>query len=335
LNVANGTLDLKAGTLHPHRREDLLTKLTPIRFEPAASAPSWDAFLLGIFDGDTGLIRFVQRAVGYSLSGSTREQVLFLAHGSGANGKSTFLETIREAAGEYAQQAPPEMFLEQRAGTIRNDVARLPGARLVTAVETGEDRRLAEPLVKQLTGGDMVAARHLYRDYFEFGPQCKAWLATNHRPEIRGTDEAIWRRIRLIPFTVTIPEDERDPNLLETLRAELPGILAWAVAGCLDYLQHGLGAPEAVTAATAGYRADMDVIGTFLDECCVLGTHARAKAVDLYQTYITWADAAGERDRLTKKDFGQRLAERGFAKERDMHARWWRGVRIPPESEKA
>jgi putative DNA primase/helicase len=335
LNVGNGVLDLEDGSLRPHERGHLITRITPVSYKPHADAPRWDAFLEQVFSADADLIAFVQRAVGYSLTGSTREQVLFMPHGGGANGKSTFLETIRSLFGEYAQQAPSDLFLEQRTGGPRSDIARLRGARFVSAVETGDGRRLAESLVKQLTGGDRIAARFLYRNEFEFDPTHKLWLATNHLPEVRGTDEAIWRRIKLIPFTRTIPEHERDPDLLAKLREELAGILAWAIEGCLAWQRDGLQAPAAVTSATSAYRADMDTIGRFLDEVCTLDPTGRTKAAVLYTRYRYWAEQAGERDPLTQKAFGLRLAERGLTAERDREARWWKGVTVRGESEEA
>jgi len=180
------------------------------------------------------LVRFLQRAVGYALTGMTSEQVLFFLYGTGANGKSTFIETCRNLVGEYAQQADFDTFVPKENGHPRNDLARLAGARFVAAVEAAQGRQLAENVIKQATGGDTITARFLYREYFEFSPQFKLFLVANHKPVIIGTDEAIWRRIRLIPFTVTIPPEERDKQLLEKLQRELPGILAWAVRGCLD-----------------------------------------------------------------------------------------------------
>jgi putative DNA primase/helicase len=235
LNVQNGTLHLCIGELRPHRREDLMTKLAPVSYDPQASYPTWEVFLHRIFGGDAALIRFVQKAVGYSLTGSTQEQCLFMLYGTGANGKSTFLNAVNRMLGEYASHTPTETLLINRSNGVRNDLARLQGARFVTAVEAEGRRQLAEAQVKQLTGGDKITARYLYQEHFEFYATFKLWLAVNHKLTIQGTDHAIWRRIRLIPFTVTIPEPERDKGLEEKLRAELPGILRWAVEGCLAW----------------------------------------------------------------------------------------------------
>jgi putative DNA primase/helicase len=232
LNVEDGTIDLRTGELLPHSRRDLITKLAPVRFDPKATCPTWLAFLDRVLGHDADLVGFLQRAIGYSLTGDTGEQVLFFLYGTGANGKSTLLETLRALLGDYAQQTDFTTLLERRGDGPRNDIAALQGARFVAAIEAAEGRRLAEGLVKQLTGGDAVSVRKLYSEPFTFRPEFKLWLAANHKPVIRGTDQAIWRRIRLVPFTIAIPEGERDHELGLKLRAELPGILRWAVAGC-------------------------------------------------------------------------------------------------------
>lgn len=311
LAVENGVLDLRTGELRPHRREDLITMVMPIAYDGEATCPGWQRFLTRILAGNTDLIGFLQRAIGYSLTGITREQVLFFLHGTGANGKSTFLEILRALVGDYATQADFATFLERRGDGPRNDVARLVGARVVTSSEVGEGKRLDEGLVKSLTGSDTIAARLLYSEAFEFRPQFKLWLAANHKPVIRGTDHAIWRRVRLIPFTVEIPEAERDPDLVPKLRKELPGILAWAVQGCLDWQEYGLSAPEAVLDATDDYRRESDVLGVFLETRCELGQDFSASASQLYQAYREWAQASGEFV-LSQTSFGRRLTERGI-----------------------
>jgi putative DNA primase/helicase len=332
LNVENGTLDLERGELREHDRADLMTKLAPVQYDPDAGCPVWLRFLERIFDGDEDLIAFVQRAIGYSLTGNTSEQVVFIAYGSGANGKSTLIETVRAMLGDYGQQTPAETFLERRE-TIPNDLARLRGARFVASVETPEGRRLNEVAVKRLVGGDTIAARFMRSEWFEFRPTFKAWLATNHRPVIRGTDEAIWRRIRLIPFAVTIPEQEREAALGLRLREELPGILRWALEGCSRWYESGLDTPEAVRSATDAYREDMDTLGQFVADCCVVHADAKAKASELYTRYEYWANANGERDRLTQQSFGRRLTERGFQQQRTKSARWWLGIGIRLDQE--
>jgi putative DNA primase/helicase len=232
LNLLNGTLDLRSCELRPHSRDDLITKLAQVEFNPDAKAPTWERFLNEIMEGDRDRIGFLQRWSGYSATGNTSEHKLLLAYGLGANGKSTFTETLRQAYGDYALQADFSTFLESKGNGIRNDIARLAGARLVCAIESDAGKRMGETVVKHLTGGDTVAARYLYSEHFEFRPTFKLWLATNHRPKIIGTDEAIWRRIALVPFEVVIPPEKRDRALLEKLEAEAPGILNWALEVC-------------------------------------------------------------------------------------------------------
>ncbi len=328
----NGTIDLRSGELLEHRRDDRITKLSPVSYDEAAMCPTWLSFLERVFDGDEALGRFLRRAVGYSLSGDTSAQVLFLLHGRGANGKSTAIETLRALLGDYGQQTPAETFLERR-DSIPNDVARLRGARLVAAVETPESRRLNEVMVKRMTGGDTMAARFMRGEWFEFRPLFKVWLATNHLPVVRGTDEAIWRRIRLVPFTVTIPESERDPRLLEKLRDELPGILNWAIEGCLEWRESGLDEPEAVRSATASYRDEMDTLGQFITDNCVVTETASALAGELYNLFGYWCEANGERDHLSQQAFGRRLKERGFTARRLTGGkRAWQGIGISTEA---
>ena len=329
LNLQNGTLDLHTATLEPHRRTDLITKLAPVRYDPGARCPMWLAFLDRIMAGNPDLIAFLQRAVGYALTGDTSERCLFILHGSGANGKSTFLNVVSALLGEdYAQQTPTDTLLTKPWGnTIPNDVARLRGARLVTAQETEEGRRLAESLVKQMTGGDKLTARFLRAEFFEFVPNFKIFLATNHKPEIRGTDKAIWDRIRLIPFDVTIPEHEQDKHLAEKLQGELAGILCWALDGCLAWQRDGLGEPAEVKRATAGYRAEMDVVESFIEDCCHLSPMAVASKGALYDAYCKWCEQSGEAP-LSKRLFGARIRERGFGDERrgEARTRHWTGI---------
>ena len=321
-NCTNGALDLQTGQLREHRREDLITKLAPVAYDPTAECPQFLAFLEQIMDGNQDLIRFLQRAIGYSLTGLTREQVLFLLYGLGANGKSTLLEALAMLLGDYAQQADFATFLVRRNEGPRNDIARLRGARFVSATEAESGARMSEVLVKQLTGGDTVTARFLHQEFFDFKPEFKLWLAANHKPVIRGTDNAMWRRIKLIPFAVTIPESEQDKNLPAKLQAELSGILAWAVRGCLEWQEHGLGEPEAVKAATGEYREEMDVLGDFLAECCILELGATAKATELYRNYKSWCEQNGIRE-LSQRVFGSGLTERGVERQRKTDG-WYR-----------
>ena len=331
LNCANGTLDLETGQLREHRREDLLTRLAPVAYTADAECPRWLDFLHHVMAGNDEMVAFLQRAVGYSLTGSTAEQVLFLLHGIGANGKSTFIETVRALLGDYATQADFTTFLRQQGDGVRNDVARLVGARFVSAVEAEGGKPLAEAMVKQLTGGDTVTARFLFKEYFEFTPAFKLWLAANSRPTVRGTDNGIWRRIRLVPFTVTIPPEARDRDLASKLAAELPGILAWAVRGALQWQAEGLGVPAEVEDATAAYRDDMDVLGGFISDRCVVRGDFRSTSAELYAAYTGWCDTSGERP-ITQRRMGMKLVERGFAPcKGSKGVRMWSGIALLAE----
>jgi len=292
LNCPNGTVDLRSGELRDHCRDDRITKLAGAPYEPDAGSPRWLELLATALEGDEELIAFTQRAVGYSMTGDTREQCLFILHGEGANGKTTFLNGIGDALGDYATAADSSTFLGGRAGGgPRPDVTRLRGARFVRSAEVEADARLAEVFVKQATGGDTLVARSLYRDEFEFRPQLKLWIAANHLPAIRGTDHAIWRRLRRIPFEHTVSRPDR--TLPDKLRDELPGILAWAVQGCLAWQQEGLGIPARVKEATESYREAQDSIGAFLREHCRLDPHVRTGASELRDAYGRWCNEQG------------------------------------------
>jgi len=329
LNVLNGTLDLRTGELRPHRAEDLITKIAPVDYDPAATCPLWDAFLSRILDGNMDLIRFLQEAVGYALTGDISEQVVFLLYGTGATGKSTFLETLTDLFGDYWAKMNSETLVDSKrsAGAASEDVARLAGARFVTSVEIPPNRNMNTALLKELTGGDTAQARFLYKPSFSFRPQFKAFLAMNQKPTIRDPTEGIWRRIRLIPFTVTIPPTERDKKLPKKLLAELPGILAWAVRGCTDWMKNGLSTPAEVMVATEAYRVEQDVLAGFLADCCVVGPGLDVLTKELGAAYKAWCDAAGE-EPLTPTTFGKCLAERGFASGRTHRGRVRKGLAL-------
>lgn len=327
LNCLNGTIDLQTGQLRPHQREDFLTKVLPITYNAHATAPRWEAFLDQIMNHDAELTDFVQRAIGYSLTGDTREQVFFVLHGRGANGKSVVLDTLLALLSDYGRRVAFETFITQPyGGSVRMNLATIAGARLITASESEENQKLAESLLKDITGGEKQEARWLYHDPFEFRPTAKIWLATNHRPQIRGSDHAIWRRVRLIPFTITIPEEQQDRTLPQKLREELPGILAWAVRGCLRWQQDGLPTPAAVRAATKAYREESDIIGPFIAERCVLDATVTALSGDLYRAYVNWCEENRERP-LTQRTFGARLSERGLDSRKTTGGkRGWAGI---------
>lgn len=327
LNCLNGTIDLRIGKLLQHDSKNFITKIIPVEYHPEATCPRWIEFLETIFNWNYDLIRFVQRAVGYSLTGDCSEQCLFLLHGTGCNGKSTLLSCLSMLLGDYSQSADFETFLIRKNETIRNDLARMTGRRFISAIESEGERRLAEVLVKQLTGGDTITARFLFGEFFEFKPTFKIWLAANHKPNIRGTDYAIWRRIRLIPFNITIPEEKRDSKLSEKLRDELPGILGWVVRGCLEWQRNGLQIPEEVKGATNEYKNEMDGIGIFLNECCVISndTAVKTQSSSIYDAYRNWCDKNGEYS-LDNRKFGKKLAEHGLQPSQSNGKRFWAGI---------
>ena len=310
LNTADCVIDLRTLETQPHDAELLITKHTPIKYKPDAECPLWENFLNQIFDGDAELVNYIQRAVGYSLTGSTSEQCAFFLYGSGSNGKSTFLDIVREICGDYATNIQPEtIMVRPNGGTASSDVARLKGARFVTSVEPNEGMRINEGLLKQLTGDDIVTARKLYSEEFEFRPEFKLWMATNHKPIIRGTDTGIWRRVRMIPFTVHIPPDKVDRDLKDKLLGELEGIFAWAVKGVKLYNEQGLRMPAAVAAAVEEYRAEMDVISSFVSSCCIVEAGRQVKANDLYRVYSEWCSRNNEYCMSSTK-FGTEIAKR-------------------------
>ncbi|MER3439246.1 MAG: hypothetical protein C4346_17575, partial [Chloroflexota bacterium] len=332
LNVRNGTIDLRTGTLLPHRPEDMITKLIPIAYDPTAPCPRWLRFLDEITNNNTTLVRFLQRAVGMSLTGIVSDHVLFMPYGTGRNGKSTFLMTLLHLFGEYGAKAAPELLLAKSSDRHPTELADLFGKRFVVAIETAEHRRLAEVMVKELTGGDMVKARRMREDFWEFWPTHHLWLATNHKPVVRGTDIGIWSRIKLIPFTVCF-EGREEKDLRERLCAELPGILRWAVEGCLEWQRVGLGVPDEVRSATEEYRAEQDVLAAFFQDRCVLGPQMRVAARALYHAYLAWCEENGEKAE-SQTAFGIRLRERGFVQHKGTGGtRQWIGIGLRETTE--
>ncbi len=328
LNVQNGTINLRTGELLPHRREDLITKLAPVIYDPKAECPLWMKFLRRILP-DESLIRYMQRVAGYCMTGDVGEQILWFLHGCGANGKSTYLRVLLDMLGDYGMQAVSDLLMVKHHESHPTERADLFGRRLVCTIETEEGKRMAEALMKQLTGADRIRARKLYKDFFDFSPTHKIMLAANHKPVIRGTDHAVWRRIKLVPFTVTIPEEERDKSLPEKLKAELSGVLNWALAGCLKWQREGLAEPEVVRLATEAYQAEQDSVREFLNECCVFLREARIKASALLAAYIEWSG-----DKLMNpKAFGQRMQDNGYESKRQGTGCFYHGIGLPAGEE--
>lgn len=327
-NVPNGTLSLKSGELVPAKRDYFITKFSPVEFTDNADCPMWRRFLDDIFGGDKELIRYIQKAVGYSMTGDTSEQCVFFLYGTGRNGKSTFLDVLREIFGDYVSNIQPETIMVKNSmgNGINSDIARLKGARMVTTVEPNEGVRLNEGLIKQLTGDDAVTARKLYGNEFEFKPEFKLWMATNHKPIIRGTDDGIWRRIHMIPFTVQIPVDKVDRQLKSKLEREYPAILRWAVEGCLLWQREGLKQPRAVLDMTREYRREMDVISGFLDDRCEMGEGFSAKSSELYAAYSAWCESNTE-FKMSNTKFSVEMEKR-FSKVAKKTGKYFLGLKL-------
>ena len=331
LNTLGGVVDLKTGRKRPHDRADRMTKITTAT--PNGDCPTWRQFIDEVTGGDKELQSYLQRMVGYALTGSTQEHALFFLYGTGANGKSVFVNTLATILGDYATNAPMDTFMETRADRHPTDMAGLRGARFVAAIETEQGKRWAESKLKNLTGGDKISARFMRQDFFEFFPQFKLFVAGNHKPAIRNIDEAMKRRLHLIPFTITVPPERRDKNLQQKLLAERDGILAWAVQGCLDWQRHGrLDPPQRVVDATEEYFEAEDALGRWLDERCVREANAKSLTAELFNDWKQWAEAAGEFSGSQKR-FADLLLTRGLDKWRNgMGLRGFQGIGLknPP-----
>jgi putative DNA primase/helicase len=336
LTVQNGTINLRTGKLQPHDREDLITKLAPVRYDADARSERWEGFLDRTTGGDAELRSFLQRIAGYTIAGVTDEEILAFPHGPGATGKTTAVEAIRSAIGEYGCTADFETFLARRGDAgIRNDVARLAGARMVVSVEVEDGKRLAEGLIKQLTGGDKIAARFLHREFFEFTPRFTLWLVANARPRAHSDDDALWRRILQIPFTVVIPPEERDPELKRALRtdpAEQTAILAWLVQGCLQWQKRGLDVPERVTRYTAEYRQENDPLAEWITDECLLGEEHWTPAPALRAAYERWCEGAGIEPINASRAWGKALKARDCNREKRHVGHGWHGIALMTRS---
>ncbi len=332
-NVANGTVNLRDGELLPHQPDHLITKLAPVDYLPDASHPDWDRLLRGCMAGDVEMIEFLQRICGYTLTGLTSEEKLFFLHGPEATGKTTFVEALKAMMGDYATTADFEVFTKRQGDRgATNDLARLNGARLVAGVEVDEGKRLAEGLVKTLTGGDTVTARHLYAEYFEFAPTFKLWLAANARPAVNAADGAMWRRIVQIPFVHQVAEGDRDPELKRRAKSDpqfRSAVLSWAVRGCLDWRSEGsrLQVPETVKSYTDGYREENEPLRDWITDSCELGPGLREATGDLRRSYNAWAESVGEKP-VDAKRWAAALEANGCHQGRTAKRRLWHGIAI-------
>lgn len=340
-NVQNGTIDLKTGELRPHNRKDLITKIAPVTFDPTAECGRWLQFLAEVFQNDMELITYVQRIAGYCLSGSVREQLLFILMGKGANGKSVLVETLRHIVGDYGSDTAVTTFTEKTTDASSVGLASLYGARMVSAAEGSGDQVWDEALLKKLTGGDPITARHLYCPYFTYTPQFKLLVSSNESPRLRGQGYAIKRRVRIIPFKVRFydPQEDmlpvRDPNLIQTLMEELPGILNWALQGCLDWQKHGLGMPKSVQEDTDKLFSDQDPLLEWLDECTEMVPDASHSIGELYKSYKDWAaNNNREVSFKTSQYFSRNLAQRdGIDTYRTSKARFLKGLQLKDVTE--
>jgi putative DNA primase/helicase len=327
LNTPGGVVDLRTGNMRRHEIRDYMTKIT--NATPGGECPLWHRFLKRITGRDVELQRFLQRGSGYALSGSTQEHALFFGHGPGANGKGVFLNTTAASMGSYAATAPMETFTASQSERHPTDLAMLRGARLVTAQETEEGRRWAESKIKALTGGDPISARFMRQDFFTFTPRFKLFITGNYKPGLRNVDEAIRRRLHLIPFSVVIPASERDRNLAETLKAEWSGILAWAIEGCLAWQREGLAPPAAVRTATVEYLADEDGLALWINECCIVSPGGKAGSSELFLSWQFWAGATKEWVGSQKR-FSQALMARGYSKIQEDGRMFFLGIALRP-----
>jgi putative DNA primase/helicase len=333
LNTPGGVVDLRTGKLRPHRQEDYITKITA--FTPSGKCPRWKEFIAKVTGAKDDLANFLQRIFGYALTGSVEEHALFFLYGKGQNGKSVFILAISGALGDYHKLAPIEMFTESKTDRHPTELAALMGARLVTAVEPEQGRRWSETRIKQLTGGDKIPARFMRQDFFDYAPQFKLFIAGNNKPGLRSVDKAMARRMNIIPFAVTIPDEEKVKNLADILlAAEGPGILQWAIDGCLDWRQNGLAPPPAVTDATANYLKTEDVLQNWLDERCVKDATAATLSCLLFEDWKRWTDKRNE-FAGSNKAFAQLLEGLNFEKSHSRDGERWIGLRLfDPQKDK-
>lgn len=333
-NCANGTVDLRTGELREHRQDDYFTQCSPVDYDPTATHPVWDAFLQHVTQGDPELLTFLHRTAGYSLTGHTREECFFIVHGPPGSGKSTFIEAMQAVMGNAAQTADFELFLQQppQGSGPRPELAALRNARMVSSIEVEEGRKLAQALVKTVTGRDRIRCRTLYKESFEYHPQFKLWLVCNHAPLVDDRDDAMWRRIYKVPFDAGLPREKHDQSIKETLTkdpAAWRAILAWAIGGAIKWYTHRLQAPECVRLATEGYRADQDPLKDFFEEECVFGNGYMTKASTIRNLYVAWSEKQGSRV-MSRRKFCDRLRGGGLETCHREDGSYWVGIAPRP-----
>ncbi len=315
LNCRNGVINLRSGELLESNPDWLLTRQIEIEYDPTAACPVWLEFMKTITHDDMELIGYLQRAAGYSITGETNEEVVFFLYGTGCNGKSTFINAINSVLGKFARTMPSKtLMIVQNDNTASNDIAMLKGVRLAATTELPEGKRFNEELIKSLASQDIISARYLFKEYFEFSPTHKWWISGNHKPKIVGQDYGIWRRLKLIPFEITISPEKQDKNLKEKLEAELPGILRWMVEGAVEWYRNGLREPAKISEAVKEYRNEMDILGNFIAECCQTDSDAMIPVNNLYNLYKQYCETNGQ-STLGKKMFNLKMVERGFKKD--------------------
>ncbi len=312
LGTPNGTIDLRTGLHRPAKPSDRITKSVGVAFDSAALCPLWDKVMASFWPNDPAMSDFVQRGIGYSLTGSIKEQAFFCLHGQGNNGKSVLVSTIRHLMGDYGYTMPFSTLDFGTRSSISNDVAALAGRRFVMSSEAQEDARLNEGRIKGLTGDSTITARFLNKEYFTFQPVGKFWLAFNHRPRIVDSSHGMWRRIRLIEFSRIFTESEVIKDLEAMLVDELPGILNWAIEGCLKWQREGLEVTSAIKASTAEYRVESNGMFEFIEQVCDVGAQFAIPKQALYNAYVEWTGTVKERFPYSKHGFGSRMAAQGF-----------------------
>lgn len=327
LNTSGGVVNLKTGSIGTHERGHHMTKLAGGDAAHHGRPTKWLAFLNEVTNGDKDLQAYLARVAGYALTGSTEEHALFFFYGTGANGKSVFLNTLASVMGEYAANAPMETFMESRNDRHPTDLASLRGARAVIAMEVENGRRWAESKIKALVGGDKISARFMRQDFFEYKPQFKLLIAGNHKPGLRDVDEAMRRRFHLIPFTVTIPPEKRNKNLAAELLAEKDFILQWAIVGCTEWQGRGLNPPACVQSATEEYFEAEDAMQRWINDMCTINVNDKSSTEELYKSWKAWAEQAGEFV-INQKRFVENLTQRGFNRLRTMEFRGFRGITV-------